>query len=153
MLKKLIQVLKRFIIVVCVIAVSIGIFIQIKRNEYEDKAVPFIEDNIRNFVSWNAENIKPLMAKKGVVEFDFQPENIQAGLNYISKVGEFDVYQEPKFVNTRFGFNDENGLFQLATFIVPLYFSNGDGDVTITVIKHDESYKITHLKYYAAPDS
>ncbi len=145
--------LKHFLIILVLLIIAGFIFVQVKSAEYQDELVPYIDKNMKSLISWQVERITPLMTKDAKVEFDFEPDSIQAGFNYLSsKVGPFDVYTEAEYMGTRVIYIAGLEFETYITYMVPVYFENGDGDITITLVKRNGSYQIKHLKYYAAQD-
>jgi len=115
-----------------------------KSSDYISDAEPYLQTNLPVILSWDYEKLKPLLTE-GAAEA-FETERGRKAYKFFSKLGSIDSLGDIQFRKAMSGAMVNQGSYEMVTFTLPGSFENGDADITVTLAKIDNSYRVHYLK-------
>ena len=129
--QKFLKVIGSFFLVLIIIFACVFIWFGINSSKYTEEAKPYLDTNIPVALSWDFEQLKPLLTPESLEAFE--TERGQKVYKMFSKLG------------AKTGVTTSSGAFDIVNFSMPARFEAGDAQVSVTLALVDESYKIHYL--------
>jgi hypothetical protein len=143
MFKKFLKIIGSFFLVLIVLFVCVGIWFAINSSKYTEVAQPYLEDNMPAVVSWDFEQLKPLLTPESLKEFE--TERGQKIYKMFSKLGALKSFGEPQFLGAKAGATVSEGAYDIVNFSMLGHFESGDANFTITLATAGDSYLIHYI--------
>ncbi len=143
MFKRFLKIIGSFFLVLIVILVCIGIWSAINSSKYTELAKPYIEKNMPAVVSWDFEQLRPLLTPESLKEF--KTERGQKVYKYFSKLGSLKSLEEPQFLGAKTGVSVSHGAYDIVNFSILGQFEAGTAHITLTLAKSGDSYLIHYI--------
>jgi len=137
---------KYFILVavwlVSIVAVIVGsqLYEKYQATGYDELAVPFIQQVIPEFSTWDPEIVKPLMAAEVLAEIPDQ-KFVQI-LAVFSKLGTLQSMGIPEFQKVHSQEKTDNGTQTVIVYDTETKYENGEALITLNLLQVGDSFEI-----------
>lgn len=143
MFKKVLIVIGSFFLVLIITFICIGIWFAHSSSKYTEVAKPYLEINIPAAVSWDFEQLRPLLTPEALEAFE--TDRGQKIYKMFSKLGPLQSLEEPRFLGSKTGATTKNGTFDIINFTILGHFEAGDAQVAVTLATSGDSYLIHYI--------
>lgn len=143
MLKKFLKIIGSFFLVLIIIFICVGIWFSTNSSKYTEIAQPYLEKNMPAVVSWDFEQLRPLLTPEALKEFE--TERGQKVYKMFSKLGTLKSFEEPQFLGSKAGATIGDGAFEVVNFTMLGHFEAGVAQVSVTLATTDDSYLIHYI--------
>jgi hypothetical protein len=144
MFKKLLKILGSFFLVIIVIFIGVAIWFSFTSSKYTEAAQPFLETNMPSAVSWDFEQLRPLLTPESLKEFE--TERGQKIYKMFSKLGALKSFEQPQFLSAKTGVSVGVGAYDIVVFSMPGHFEAGDAQISVTLASSEDSYLIHYIQ-------
>lgn len=143
MFKKFLKIIGSFFLVLVILFIGIGIWFAVSSAKYTKVAKPYLEKNMPAVVSWDFEQLRPLLTPESLKVFE--TERGQKVYKLFSKLGALKSFEEPKFLGAKAGVTVSEGAYDIVDFSILGHFEAGDAQCTITLAAAGDSYLIHYI--------
>lgn len=143
MFKKFLKIIGSFFLVLIIIFICVGIWFAANSSKYTEVAQPYLEKNMPAAVSWDFEQLRPLLTPEALKAFE--TERGQKVYKMFSKLGALKSFEEPQFLGSKAGATIGDGTFDVVNFTMLGHFEVGDAQVSVTLATSGDSYLIHYI--------
>ncbi len=143
MLKKILKIVGSFLLVLVVLLAGAGLWATVSASKYRNAAKPFLEQNMPAVVSWDFNQLRPLLTPASRAQFE--TERGQMIYRKLSILGALESFEEPQFLTAQSGVSTTEGVVDVLKFSMLGHFEAGDATVTVNLAKTGDSYLIRYL--------
>jgi hypothetical protein len=119
----------------------------IKADRYEATAIPYIDSVMPAVTSWQPERLIPVLSP--AAKADFENEKVRAAYQSLSRLGEFQGMQKPRFVASRADSSEQLGDVELIDYEVELQFDSGPAILKIKLVADGHSYHVRQFGFHS----
>jgi hypothetical protein len=139
-MKKILQAIIIIFLLIVALIISLVTYSYFKAEQYNNSAVPYINQKIPELSSWNPEVMKKYIAP------DSSQKNTDEYLTILTlklaELGQLKNFDEPQFVNIESIETLLDGKQTIATYNILTRYENGDANITIRLLEGDDGFKI-----------
>ncbi|ASJ70297.1 hypothetical protein [Granulosicoccus antarcticus] len=140
MFKKLLKIVGTAFLLLLVLAACLATWSYLSASKHTKAAEPYLTKNLPEAVSWDFENLKPLLTPKALEAFE--TERGQKIYELFSRLGKLKSLEESKFLRSQSGVTTSTGIYDVVIFSTLGHFESGDANITTTLSVVDGSYSI-----------
>jgi hypothetical protein len=139
-MKKILQAIIIIFLLIVALIISLVTYSYFKAEQYNNSAVPYINQKIPELSSWNPEEMKKYIAP------DTSQKNTDEYLTILTlklaELGQLKNFDEPQFVNIESIETLLDGKQTIATYNILTRYENGDANITMRLLEGDDGFKI-----------
>jgi len=143
-------ILRRSLIFITLLAgglVLYSLWYGIKADRYEATAIPYIDSVMPAVTSWQPERLIPVLSPNAKLEFE--NEKLRAAYRALSRLGQFQTMQKPRFVASRADSSEQLGDVELIDYEVELQFDSGPAILKIKLVADGHSYHVRQFGFHS----
>lgn len=143
MFKKLLKIIGSFFLVLIILFLCVSIWFAVSSSKYTEIAQPYLEKNMPAVVSWDFEQLRPLLTPEALKAFE--AERGRKVYKMFSKLGALKSFEEPQFLGSKAGVTIGDGAFDVVNFSLLGHFEAGDAQISVTLAASEDSYLIHYI--------
>lgn len=133
-----------FVVIMAVIGGS-ALYDRYKTSDYDDQAVPYINEVIPEISQWNPTKTKGLMASE--VAATISEEKFSQAMNWFSKLGQLQSINEPQFIEVHTEEQAELGKQTIVEYDIDAEYANGDATINLKLLYRDGLFEIYNFNF------
>lgn len=134
---------------VIVSAVSIYFYYGYSQSSHFDpQVVPYVEQVLPLLSRWDLETTKNLLDEE--VLNQVSDEDLQKMLNYLSRIGELQSFDKPKFRSTSNALTTGAVERDVVTYQINALYSTGAAEVTLSMLGEAPEYTLLHFNFQSS---
>ncbi len=115
----------------------------IKADRYDDTAIPYLESSIPRLVSWQYQQLKPLLSSKAKAEFE--NEKLREAYQQFDRLGQLESMEKPRYTKSYNASSEMLGDVEVVEYQISSQFDSGPAIIKIKLIADGSSYYIDHF--------
>jgi hypothetical protein len=119
----------------------------IKADRYEETAIPYIESVMPAVTSWQPEQLIPVLSPDAKLEFT--NAKVRAAYQSLSRLGQFQAMEKPRFVASRADSGEQLGDVELIDYEVAVRFDSGPAILKIKLVADGHSYHVRQFGFHS----
>ena len=145
MLKRILKWIGIFVAGLVILFVLVAVYTGYISAQYNETAVPYIEQAIPIISEWDADKARPYFTSNALEKTS--EEDFQKLFHWLSKMGELLSFGEPGFSNVTSGATLNEGPTTIVTYTVPAVYEYGEAMITIRLVDLGDSFEIYYFNF------
>jgi hypothetical protein len=133
-----------FVVIVAVIGGSF-LYDRYKTSEFDDRAVPYINEVIPAISQWNPTKTKALMAPE--IAATISEEKFAQTMDLFSRLGQLQSVEEPKFIDVHSGKQGDIGEQTIIEYQIDVQYANGEATINLKLLFRDGLFEIYNFNF------
>lgn len=133
-----------FVVIVAVIGGSF-LYDRYKTSDFDDRAVPYIQEVIPVISQWNPTKTKALMAAE--VAATISEEKFAQAMELFSRLGQLQNIHEPKFIDVHTGKQGDIGEQTIVEYEIGANYANGEATINLKLLFREGLFEIYNFNF------
>ena len=130
--------------VACLVGLSLlAVWVQQAQVDYEETAVPYLNEHLPVIASWDADSTWGLIDDD--VRSDLDRGEFEKAIGYLGQLGRLEWLGDPEFQHVMAYAGFSSGAMKRLNYVIPARFEEGDARIAITLVDRRGEFNVYHF--------